>query len=152
MKLSTRKELLKESELTLKSIKKSLNEAKIMVKGRMVGEPETYIIGCYREPNDVVRKSSYGNLQQGDYLVQTGPDSFKGTYDINKATVYNTKDKMSNGSRSYEFEEPESEDQLMSKVFQWDNVKRTEKFEMGDFFEPLPVEVKVRKTVKPIGW
>jgi hypothetical protein len=142
MKLSSRKELLSEAENEMKKIRgESLNEAKIMVKGKMVEEPEKYVIRCYKEPNDVVRNSKYGNLKKGDYLVQTGPAGpYKGTSDLKKATIYNTRDKMSYGSRS---------DRGLT-VFFWNLVKKSEKFEMGDFFEPLPVEVKVVKTVKLI--
>jgi hypothetical protein len=133
--------LQKLAGLISESVKKSLNEAKIMVKGKMVDEPEKYVIRCYKEPNDVVRQAGYDNLKKGDYLVQTGPAGpYKGTSDLKKATVYNTRDKMSFGSRS---------DKAV-RVFFWDHAKKYQKFEMGNFFEPLPVEVKVVRTVKLI--
>jgi hypothetical protein len=47
MKLSSRKELLSEAENEMKKIRgESLNEAKIKVKGKMVDEPEKYVIRC----------------------------------------------------------------------------------------------------------
>ena len=143
MKLSSRKELLSEAENEMKKIRgETLNEAKIKVKGKMVDEPEKYVIRCYKEPNSLnVRGSQYGNLRKGEYLVQKGPAGpYTGTNDLKKATVYNTRDKMSYGSRS---------DRAVT-VFFWDDAKKYEKFEMGDFFEPLPVEVKVVRTVKLI--
>jgi hypothetical protein len=79
-------------------------------------------------------------LKKGDYLVQKGSGTFTGTNDLKKATIFNTQDKMDWGSRS----------DKSVRVFFWQYVKRHEKFEMGDFFEPLPVEVKVVKTVKLI--
>lgn len=122
---------------SLKSIKESLNEEKINVRGKMVEEPEKFVIKCYKNPNDVVGQSSYGNLKKGDYLVETASLSYKGTNDINKATVFNNKNKMRPGRVD-----------KSPRIFRWNSVKKTEKFEMGDFFEPLPVEVKTVRTVK----
>ena len=73
MKLSSRKELLKESELTLKSIKKSLNEGKISVKGKMIQEPKQYVVRCHTQPSRWVKEASYGkNMKVGYYLAYEG--------------------------------------------------------------------------------
>jgi hypothetical protein len=130
MKLSSRKQLLKESELTLKSIKKSLNEDRISVKGKMIQEPKQYVVRCHTQPSKWVRNTGFGkNMKVGYYLMYQGGDGNPmGTNDINKAHVFNSED-----------------------PFPWDDAYDTgeESFQiLGDYFEPLPVEVKRIVTIK----
>jgi len=136
MKLSTRKQLLKESELTLKSIKKSLNEGRIEVKGKMIQEPKQYVVRCHTKPGKWARDTGYGrNMQVGYYVMFKGAyGEPMGTNDINKAHVF-----IVNNYDDSEYE------------FPWDDAYTdTQGVEamLGDYFEPVPVEVKRIVTIK----
>jgi hypothetical protein len=151
MKLSSRKQLLKESELTLKSIKKSLNEdriaetqlverqlADLWVKGKiMPQEPKEYVVRCHTKPSKWVHEVGYGkNMKVGYYLMYEGRDGnpgpssrprLVGTDDINKAHVFRY-------SRSFK----------ESDTFGWYTTYTDDDGVLGDYFEPVPVEVIVK--------
>jgi hypothetical protein len=133
MKLSSRRELLKESQLTLKSIKESLNEGLISVKGKMIGEPEQYVVRCHTV-NDSLKKQTYyaNNMKVGYYMAGEGTNTF-GTDDINKATVHTTED----SPNKYTSGKP--------RRFLWGQLAKD--FLPGDFFEPVPVDVKITRTI-----
>jgi hypothetical protein len=131
MKLSSRKQLLKESESTLKSIKKSLNEDRISVKGKMIQEPKQYVVRCHTQPSKWVRNTGFGkNMKVGYYLTyeQQGEGRPVGTNDINKAHVFKN-------TNPFPWDDTYDEAEELGEFF-------------GDYFEPLPVEVKRIVTIK----
>ena len=133
MKLSSRKQLLKESESTLKSIKKSLNEGRIEVKGKMIQEPKQYVVRCHTKPARDIRYAR--NMQVGYYVMfKGGYGAPMGTNDINKARVFIVS----------EYDDGEYE-------FPWDDAytdTRGVEHLLGNYYEPVPVEVKRIVTIK----
>ena len=137
MKLSSRKKLLKESELTLKSIKKSLNEGTIIVKRKPIEEPYQYVIRCHTKPNQSMIDAGLGkNVKPGDFIIfDEGMELITATNDINKATIFKKKNLFSWGKNTID-----ASLKYFKDFFDVDGLT-------GDFYEPVPVDVKMTKTV-----
>jgi hypothetical protein len=155
MKLSSRKELLKESELTLKSIKKSLNESKkplneskivdVIKNGKetKITLPKKYVIVCHTStsklPNakDIVGKFNSGYYCKGKYWKDVA-DYTTNLFDVEKdvtnkfeqAEIFTDKDVA-----------------LWNSIFSDTYGDANDEYYFGHFFEPLEVVVKEQSVI-----
>jgi hypothetical protein len=96
----------------------------------MIQEPKQYVVRCHTQPSKWVRNTGFGkNMKVGYYLMYQGGDGNPmGTNDINKAHVFKN-------INPFPWDDTYDEAEELGEFF-------------GDYFEPLPVEVKRIVTIK----